>query len=119
MQVLQIFEIKEEKLTKAMHNLREQGFTLIELLVVARISILVAIAILGYLGMQERSRRDTIMRAASGAEPELQAWLHSALKGRTSGNATQGQLYEVDSGGNGLIQSGVDMNNSSLGSLLG
>jgi type II secretory pathway pseudopilin PulG len=75
------------------------------LIVVAIIGILAAIAIPGYIGMQERGRKGAIERTAVSAEPEITAWIISAKKGDNK--------VEVDTNWDGTIGAG-DKDNATL-----
>lgn len=91
-----------------MRNIQgNKGFSLIELIITALIiNILAGVAIVAYIGMQEKSRIATIIRSASTASSELQMWLNTSF-------SDQKHIIEVDTNMDGEVGTG-DLTNGEL-----
>lgn len=83
------------------------GFSIIELIAVAMIiNILAGVAIVGYIGAQEKARIAKITRTASSSSADLQHWLQSSFSPLRS-------LRELDTNFDGVIN-GTDKTNEEL-----
>lgn len=83
------------------------GFSLIELIVVAVIiNILAGVAIVAYIGTQEKARVALVIRDASSSSAELQLWLQSSFSHKQN-------LRELDTNFSGKIDA-ADMTNLEL-----
>ncbi len=85
-----------------------RGFSLIELLITAVIiNILAGIAIVAYIGTQEKARISQVIRTASSASAELHLWIHSSL-------SSERGLREIDTNLDGKINSSDKTNGELL-----
>jgi prepilin-type N-terminal cleavage/methylation domain-containing protein len=84
-----------------------RGFSLIELIVTAAIiNILAGVAIVAYLGTQEKARTSQVIRTASSSSAELHLWIHSSLSSKRD-------IREIDTNLDGNINS-FDKTNGEL-----
>jgi len=67
-----------------------KGFSLIELIFVAAIiNILAGVAIVAYIGTQEKARISQIIRTASSSSADIHLWINSSLSSKR-------ELREID-----------------------
>lgn len=84
-----------------------KGFSLIELIVVAVIiNILAGVAIVAYIGTQEKARISQLIRTASSSSADLHLWISSSLSSKR-------ELREIDTNLDGKINS-FDKTNGEL-----
>ena len=85
-----------------------RGFSLIELLITAVIiNILAGIAIVAYIGTQEKARISQVIRTASSASAELHLWIHSSFSSKKD-------IREIDTNLDGKINSSDKTNGELL-----
>lgn len=84
-----------------------RGFSLIELIITAVIiNILAGVAIVAYIGVQDKARVSQITRTASAASADLHLWINSSLSDRKD-------IRELDTNLDGKINS-FDKTNGEL-----